>query len=69
MTPEERLAKTEERLDAIARNLELLSSLQIDTERRLAQLVEVTNNIGTATQDLIVLMHSHDQRIAALEAK
>ena len=68
------LVRLTERTDAIAQSMELMAGMQRTTEKELQQLggfvrelVGSVNNIGTATQDLIVLMHDHEQRITALE--
>ena len=74
MSTEERLdrlaaivEKLAERVDALAQSAELLAGLQVETERRMAQLVNVINQIGTATENLIMIAHYHEQRITALD--
>ncbi|HEV2323843.1 MAG TPA: hypothetical protein VGS10_07815 [Terracidiphilus sp.] len=59
--------KLGERVDALAQTAELLAGMQVETERRMTQLVNVTNQIGTATETLIMIAHDHEQRITTLE--
>jgi hypothetical protein len=60
VTTEERLDKLAERVDAIARNVELLSGMQIETERKLQLLVDSIGRIRSAVVD-------HEDRIVNLE--
>jgi hypothetical protein len=67
MTVEEQLLKLTERCGALAQSAELLAGMQVETEKRMARLVEVTNNIGSATTELIHMAHDHEDRITSLE--
>lgn len=67
MDIEQRLEKLAERTEAMAHSVELLAGMQIETERRMAQLVDVVNQIGMATEQLMGVAHDHEQRIIALE--
>lgn len=68
MNIEEQLEKLTERVNALAQAGELLAGMQVETERRMGQLVEVVNRIGNATENLIMAAHDHEDRISALEA-
>lgn len=57
----------DERLEALTHSLELLASMQIETERRMARLADQVNQIGAATESLIMVAHQHETRIAELE--
>ncbi len=73
MTPEERFDKLTERVDAIARNLELLSGMQIETERKLQSLIDSTKQfeetINRGMDQTACILRNHEQRINALEGK
>jgi hypothetical protein len=60
MTPEERLDKLTERIDAIARNVELLSGMQIESEKRLNRLIETVGRMAS-------ILVTHDERLDNLE--
>jgi hypothetical protein len=60
MTTEEKLDKLTERVDAIARNVELLSGMQIESERRHNRLME-------AVERMVNIVVSHDERLDRLE--
>jgi hypothetical protein len=60
MTPEERYKRIDERLDAIARNVELLSGLQMETEKSL-------NNLVQTVARLVAVIVTHDERLDQLE--
>jgi len=66
MTPEERLDKLTERVDSIARNVELLSGMQIKTEESLQRLEDTVNNGFTKVANILL---SHDERLDDLEGK
>jgi hypothetical protein len=66
MTPEERLDKLTERVDAIARNVELLSGMQVKTEQQLNRFIDTVNN-GLVRFALI--LDNHEDRIHDLEEK
>jgi uncharacterized coiled-coil protein SlyX len=67
MTPEERLDRLTERVDAIAHSLELLAGMQIETEKHMATLDKhmATLADGMALMTRVVLDHAH--RIENLE--
>jgi flagellar biosynthesis/type III secretory pathway chaperone len=60
MTPDERMEKLTERVDSIARNVELLSGMQIESEKRLNRLIET---VGRMAEILV----THDERLDDLE--
>jgi len=60
MTTEEKLDKLIERVDAIARNLELLSTMQVKTEESMGRLAETSVILSR-------MVLGHDERIERLE--
>jgi hypothetical protein len=62
MTPEERLDKLTERVDAIARNVELLSGMQIKTEENFQRLEKGMTRFAW-------ILDNHEDRIETLEGK
>lgn len=60
MTTEEKLDKLIERVDAIARNLELLSTMQVKTEESMGRLAETSVILSR-------MVLEHDERIERLE--
>jgi hypothetical protein len=66
MTTEEKLDKLTDRVDAIARNLELLSGMQIVTEEKLQRLEDTVNKAFTQVSNIL---QSHDERLDNLEGK
>ena len=64
MTTEEKFDRLTERLDAIARNLELLSGMQIESERRLQQFISEVNSGLTR---FARILDNHEDRIEGLE--
>jgi len=62
MNIEEQLDKLAERTDAIARNLELLSLIQLDSEKRHAALEEsLTERMTVLTERMAVLAEASAQ--------
>jgi hypothetical protein len=73
----------EQRIEALTQSVELLASLQKDSDKRVDRLIEqmsrfgqhaaqleiVVVQIGDATNALMQVVHDHEERIAALEAK
>lgn len=66
MTPEERLEKLTERVDAIARNLELLSHLQVESEQRLQRFIDAADDRFTRHANVIA---DHGDRLDSLEGR
>ncbi len=52
--------RLQERQEALAQSVELLTSLHTDNERRVAQLMDTMNRLGN-------IVISHDQRLDDLE--
>jgi hypothetical protein len=59
------MASIDERLEAITRNLELLASLQADTERKLNRLTETVNSGFTKVAAILV---RHEERLDELQS-
>ena len=64
----------DERLEALTHSVELLASMQRDTESRIAQLAknqkrleQLATEIAEGTARLLRIVESHEQRISDLE--
>ena len=59
----------DERLEAIARNLELVASLQAEHDRRIAMLFERQSELTAAMTKLANYVFDHEDRIGQLEGR
>jgi ABC-type transporter Mla subunit MlaD len=71
MTNEQHFRKIDERLDAIARNLELLSAMHLKTEENLDRLTQnldqLTLTVDRAMGQVASILQNHEGRIDRLE--
>lgn len=65
MTSEERLDKLTERVDAIAEHVQILSGMQVETERKLQAFME---SVNTGLVRFALILSNHEDRIEQLEA-
>lgn len=80
MTPDERLDKLTERVDALTQSVELLAALHRDNEARLDQLAHdvaagfqmlggTLQLLGASISKISTLLESHEDRIRRLEGR
>ena len=71
MTPEERFTKIEEKHQALAQTVEILASLQVETERKLqafiANVNEFSQRVDRGMFQVARILDSHDARLDSLE--
>jgi ABC-type transporter Mla subunit MlaD len=69
----EKKPSIEQRLEAITRNLELLASLQADTERKLDRLIEtvdrLSDTVNTGFTKAAAILLRHEERLDEHEAR
>jgi hypothetical protein len=71
----------DERIEALTQSVELLAAMHKDNEKSMVEmreaikhlatehvrLGEIVNQIGLATENLIMIAHDHETRVTALE--
>jgi len=74
MTTDERLDKLEsivvrlaERTEALSHSVELLAGMQIETEKRMTLLADVTTRLEESVARVVTVLVSHEERLDTLE--
>ena len=76
MSRDERLDRLTERMEGLIHSVELLSAMQIESEKRMQALIENTSSLkesmatlADALAELTRVVIDHDERIDSLEGK